>query len=57
MGGGMDNLFSTHPNPENRVAALSRIAQEMGQGTRPQSINEAAARGRVSALDPLKRRR
>jgi heat shock protein HtpX len=57
MGGGMDNLFSTHPNPENRVAALSRIAQEMGQGTRPASIQEAAQRGRVSALDPLKRRR
>ena len=57
IGGGMDNLFSTHPNPENRVAALGRIAQEMGQGARPESIREAAERGRVSALDPLKRRR
>ena len=25
----MDNLFSTHPAPENRIAALQRIASEM----------------------------
>jgi heat shock protein HtpX len=29
---GMDNLFSTHPSTENRIAALQRLAQEMGQG-------------------------
>ena len=29
-GGGMDNLFSTHPNTENRIAALEAIAREMG---------------------------
>ena len=29
-GEGMDNLFSTHPNTENRIAALERLAQEMG---------------------------
>jgi heat shock protein HtpX len=29
-GQGMDNLFSTHPNTENRVAALQQIAREMG---------------------------
>ena len=28
---GMDNLFSTHPSTENRIAALRRLAQEMGQ--------------------------
>jgi len=28
----MDNLFSTHPSTENRIAALRRLAQEMGQG-------------------------
>jgi heat shock protein HtpX len=28
-GQGMDNLFSTHPNTENRVAALEALAQEM----------------------------
>jgi heat shock protein HtpX len=30
---GMDNLFSTHPSTENRIAALQRLAQEMGQRT------------------------
>ncbi len=35
----MDNLFSTHPATENRIAALAKIASEMGQGggTRPAS--------------------
>ena len=28
----MDNLFSTHPATENRVAALQQLAREMGQG-------------------------
>jgi|SRR5271165_288631 len=31
-GAGMDNLFSTHPNTENRIAALEAQAREMGQG-------------------------
>jgi len=30
-GRGMDNLFSTHPSTENRVAALERLAAEIGQ--------------------------
>jgi heat shock protein HtpX len=30
-GQGMDSLFSTHPNTENRIAELERIAREMGQ--------------------------
>jgi heat shock protein HtpX len=29
-GHGIDNLFSTHPNVENRVAALEALAREMG---------------------------
>jgi heat shock protein HtpX len=29
---GIDNLFSTHPSTENRVAALERLAAEMGRG-------------------------
>jgi len=29
-GGGMDNLFSTHPSTENRIAELERLAAEMG---------------------------
>jgi heat shock protein HtpX len=31
-GRGMDKLFSTHPSTENRVAALERLAREMGIG-------------------------
>ncbi len=31
----MDNLFSTHPATENRVAALERMAAEMGNYTAP----------------------
>ncbi len=34
-GSGMDNLFSTHPNTENRIAALVEQAREMGQTQRP----------------------
>jgi heat shock protein HtpX len=30
LGGGMDNLFSTHPNVENRIAALQDLAQSGG---------------------------
>lgn len=33
-GGGMDNLFSTHPNTENRIAALIEQARAMGQTQR-----------------------
>ena len=29
-GEGMDSLFSTHPNTENRIAALLELAREMG---------------------------
>jgi heat shock protein HtpX len=30
-GAGMDNLFSTHPNVENRIARLNELAQELGE--------------------------
>ncbi|HEY7302326.1 MAG TPA: zinc metalloprotease HtpX [Xanthobacteraceae bacterium] len=30
-GQGMDNLFSTHPSTENRIAALKELAREMGR--------------------------
>ena len=33
-GEGMDNLFSTHPNTENRIAELEKLAAEMGAGER-----------------------
>ena len=29
-GRGLDNLFSTHPSTENRIAALDQLAREMG---------------------------
>ena len=32
-GRGMDNLFSTHPSTENRVAALEKLSREMGVGS------------------------
>jgi heat shock protein HtpX len=35
FGRGWDNLFSTHPNTENRVAALVEQAREMGQSQEP----------------------
>jgi heat shock protein HtpX len=31
-GEGMDNLFSTHPNTQNRIAELERLAAELGPG-------------------------
>jgi len=31
-GQGMDNLFSTHPNTDNRVAELEKLAAELGPG-------------------------
>jgi heat shock protein HtpX len=31
-GHGVDNLFSTHPSTENRIAALEQLAREMGRG-------------------------
>jgi heat shock protein HtpX len=48
-GARMDNLFSTHPATENRIAALEQLAAEMGQprgrpdaGTRPADADAAA---------------
>ena len=36
-GQNMDNLFSTHPNTENRIAALQAIANEMGYRAAPRA--------------------
>jgi heat shock protein HtpX len=36
-GARMDNLFSTHPNVENRVARLQEMAREMGETGVPPS--------------------
>ncbi len=34
-GSGVDSLFSTHPNPENRIAALEQLALEMERNSSP----------------------
>jgi heat shock protein HtpX len=48
-GQGMDNLFTTHPSTENRVAALQQLAAQMGaQGGLP-SVN---ARGTYPRRSP-----
>jgi len=44
-GQGMDNLFSTHPNTANRVAALVEQAREMGQMQQPSSVHMADVGG------------
>ena len=41
-GARMDNLFSTHPNTANRVAALQELAAEMGAAARPARMGAAA---------------
>ncbi|TPI16636.1 zinc metalloprotease HtpX [Mesorhizobium sp. B4-1-1] len=38
----MDNLFSTHPNTENRIAALQEMARAMGEAA-PANRREASA--------------
>jgi len=45
---GFDNLFSTHPSTENRIAALQRLGAEMGRGglaTRPTTPDYPAHAG------------
>ncbi len=60
-GHGMDNLFSTHPNPENRIRELERMAAEWGQtAPAPQASwpdQAEARRGPWSAAAPRARRR
>jgi heat shock protein HtpX len=45
-GQGMDNLFTTHPSTENRIAALQALAAEMGgQGGAPLGGRSSPPRG------------
>jgi len=62
-GQGMDNLFSTHPRMENRIAALEEIAREMGRGgyqpnaaPAAQPAPRASGRGSVPSSAPPRRR-
>ena len=41
-GHGMDNLFTTHPSTENRIAALQRLAAEMGAGGGTSPVDRGA---------------
>lgn len=41
-GRGVDSLFSTHPNTENRIRALQALAQEMGQSATGVSLGGAS---------------
>ena len=45
-GHGVDNLFTTHPATENRIAALQQLAAQMGAQGGTLSVN---ARGNVPA--------
>jgi heat shock protein HtpX len=45
-GHGMDNLFSTHPSTENRVAALEKLSREMGPGGSGAAAPAVATRSR-----------
>ncbi len=49
----MDNLFSTHPATDNRVAALAQLAQEMGtQGAAPDMPEIATSPARAAPAHP-----
>jgi heat shock protein HtpX len=48
-GRGMDNFFSTHPNTENRIAALQKLAQDMAaNGELPRA---APQYGQITTID------
>jgi heat shock protein HtpX len=44
-GSRMDNLFSTHPSTENRIAALMELARETGRGGSRAAPASAIPRG------------
>jgi heat shock protein HtpX len=46
----MDNLFSTHPNTDNRIAALVAQARQMGQTQEPSAARMNAQPGAGPAL-------
>jgi heat shock protein HtpX len=61
-GTGRDNMFSTHPDTSNRIAALEALADEMGLASPPPvrngftpraSVPKTKAVRRASALDPF----
>jgi heat shock protein HtpX len=54
-GAGMDNLFSTHPSTENRIAALRQLAVEFGgspSAGAPAASGRESSRGSVPSSGP-----
>ena len=51
--GGMDNLFATHPNVANRIAALEQLARELGMSTA--ATRSAYGDGQTSGLPSSER--
>jgi heat shock protein HtpX len=43
-GRGVDSMFSTHPNTENRIAELEALAREMGNPTASLGMERGTAR-------------
>ncbi|MEL6299174.1 MAG: zinc metalloprotease HtpX [Pseudomonadota bacterium] len=56
IGRGFDNLFSTHPNTENRIAELQEQARDMGLDGAAPSRAERAAQPSRGASGPWGRR-
>jgi heat shock protein HtpX len=48
----MDNLFSTHPSTENRIAALQQIAGDLGVSAEPASAGPWAGGSRRASRGP-----
>ncbi|ADP69644.1 peptidase M48 Ste24p [Rhodomicrobium vannielii ATCC 17100] len=55
-GQGMDNLFSTHPNTANRVAALVEQARQMGDTQEPTAAHMSPVQGFEAGSGPWQQR-
>ncbi|MGV1013540.1 MAG: zinc metalloprotease HtpX [Methyloceanibacter sp.] len=51
-GARMDNLFSTHPKVEHRVAALAELARQMGESGAPARMRAETAHSSTQARGP-----
>ncbi len=56
-GRGLDNMFSTHPNTENRIAALQEMARESGQTDGPRQSDVPLDAGPWATSDATEPRR
>ncbi len=52
-GHGWDNLFATHPNVENRIAALQQLASELGTGGARTTHGAAHAHAGLRQMGPV----